>query len=118
MGLDSTLPNRLIHRALEVKSVILVEDGVALFPDAVTEREARHVRELPEIAEREDWEAAILFVLQRWDAGEIRAARRIDPGFAEALEEARGAGVRILGRRCRVTRDRIELGPPVPAWVG
>lgn len=157
VSLDTTLPNRLIARALktgsmdefrewrleraevtmgrsrldfqlkrdsgermalEVKSVTLVEDGVALFPDAVTERGARHVRELADIAGRDGWRAAVLFVLQRADAEEIRAARQIDPGFAEALEEAKKAGVRVLGRRCRVYRDRVELGPSVPAGVG
>lgn len=103
--------------ALEVKSVTLVEEGVALFPDAVTARGARHVRELADIAGRPDWEAGVLFVLQRDDAREIRAARRIDPVFAQALLEARDAGVRILGRRCRVHEDRVELGPPVPAGI-
>ena len=104
--------------ALEVKSVTLVKDGVALFPDAVTERGARHLRELAEIAGRPGWEAAVLFVLQRSDATEIRAARSIDPGFADALAEAKEAGVRILGRRCQVFLDRVELGPAVPAGVG
>ena len=158
VSVDTTMPNRLIHRALaersleefdgwkleraefplgrsridfllrqgvrslalEVKSVTLVEDGVALFPDAVTARGARHVRELTEIAGTVDeggthWEAAILFVLQRGDARRIEAARSIDPDFADALAEAKAAGVRVLGRRCRVTPDRLELGPPVPA---
>lgn len=106
--------------ALEVKSVTLVEDGVALFPDAVTARGARHVRELAEVAGRVDgdgwrWEAAILFVLQRDDAHRIEAARSIDPDFADALAEAKAAGVRVLGRRCRVTKNRLELGEPVPA---
>lgn len=104
--------------ALEVKSVTLVEDGVALFPDAVTARGARHVRELAEIAGRPGWQAAILFVLQRSGARAIRAARSIDPAFARALVEARDAGVGILGRRCRVYEDRVELGPSVPADVG
>lgn len=103
---------------LEVKSVTLVEKGVGLFPDAVTERGARHVRELAEIAGRPGWGATVLFVLQRPDAGEIRAARSIDPKFSEALSEAERAGVRILGRRCAVLRDRVELGSAVPAWVG
>jgi sugar fermentation stimulation protein A len=103
--------------ALEVKSVTLVEGGVALFPDAVTERGARHVRELAEVAGRPGWEAAVLFLLQRSDGREIRTARSIDPGFAEALEEAKAAGVKILGRRCRVYLDRVELGPSVPAGV-
>jgi sugar fermentation stimulation protein A len=106
--------------ALEVKSVTLVESGVALFPDAVTARGTRHVEELAGVAGTVDqdgrtWEAAILFVLQRGDAHRIEAARSIDPDFAEALARARSAGVRVLGRRCRVTRDRLELGAPVPA---
>ena len=106
--------------ALEVKSVTLVEEGVALFPDAVTARGARHVRELAEVAGRVDddgvaWSAAILFVLQRDDAHRIEAARSIDPDFADALAAAKAAGVRVLGRRCRVTKDRLELGAPVPA---
>lgn len=157
VSLDTTLPNRLIRRALEeealpemsgwtmvrsefpmgrsridflladavgrqmaleVKSVTLVEDGVALFPDAVTERGVRHLRELAEVARKKDWEAGVLFVLQRSDAGEIRAARSIDPKFAEALEKAREGGLRILGRRCHVFLDRVELGAALPAGVG
>ena len=161
VSVDTTMPNRLIHRALEaraieeladwaleraefpmgrsridfllargdrklaleVKSVTLVEDGVARFPDAVTARGARHVRELAGIVGTTDddgarWEAAILFVLQRPDAHRIEAARAIDPAFADALADARDAGVRVLGRRCRVTLDRLELGDAVPAGPG
>lgn len=152
VSVDTTLPNRLIHRALaanaleeldgwtlerrewvlgssridflltrgedrlalEVKSVTLVEDGVALFPDAVTARGARHLGELAEVAGRPGWEAAVLFVLQRPDGERIEAARAIDPVFADALAAARRAGVRILGRRCRVSLDRLELAEPVP----
>jgi sugar fermentation stimulation protein A len=44
----------------------------------------------------------------------VVAAREIDPGFADALDEAREAGVRVLARRCRVELDRIVLGEPVP----
>jgi sugar fermentation stimulation protein A len=104
--------------ALEVKSVTLVEDGVALFPDAVTERGARHVKELGELARKREWEAAVLFVVQRSDAREVRAARSIDPNFASALEEAKGAGLRVLGRKCHVFLDRVELGAPLTADVG
>ena len=106
------------HMALEVKSVTLVVDGVGLFPDAVTERGSRHVRELCELAGRPGWESGILFVLQRPDASEIRAARSIDPKFSDTLEEARRAGVRILGRRCRVRMDRVELGGRLPVILG
>ncbi|MEJ2216529.1 MAG: DNA/RNA nuclease SfsA [Gemmatimonadota bacterium] len=100
--------------ALEVKSVTLVVDGVALFPDAVTARGTRHVRELTELAGRDGWESAILFVLQRDDARRVLEAASFAPAFAEALAEASAAGVRVLGRRCRVGLDRIELGETVP----
>ena len=103
--------------ALEVKSVTLVEGDVGLFPDAVTERGARHMRELEEIAARPGWEAGVLFVLQRTDAREIKAAMRIDPKFAAALSLAREAGGRVLGRRCRVFLDRVELGDAVSVYV-
>ncbi|MEJ2540143.1 MAG: DNA/RNA nuclease SfsA, partial [Gemmatimonadota bacterium] len=99
---------------LEVKSVTLVEDGIARFPDAVTARGARHVRELTELVQEGRMAAAILFVLQRDDGRIIEAARGIDPAFADALADARQAGVRILGRRCRVSMKAVELGDPVP----
>jgi sugar fermentation stimulation protein A len=102
---------------LEAKSVTLVEEGVALFPDAVTARGARHVRELSEMA-RNGTETAVLFILQRPDAWKIRAARWIDPDFADALAEASKAGVRILGRRCHVSESAVTLGDRIPADVG
>jgi sugar fermentation stimulation protein A len=101
--------------ALEVKSVTLVEDGVALFPDAITARGARHVRELADICREPGWDAAILFVVQRHDAARVHAAASIDPAFAGALALAQAAGVRVLGRRCNVTLEHLELAGPLPA---
>lgn len=100
---------------MEVKSVTLVEeDGIARFPDAVTARGARHVKELAELARSGAYRAAILFVLQREDGRAIEAARSIDAVFADALAEAREAGVRVLGRRCHVSLSHLALGGPVP----
>jgi sugar fermentation stimulation protein A len=101
--------------ALEVKSVTLVENDVALFPDAVTARGTRHVRELAQLAAGAGWDAAVMFVVQRADAARVLAAGSIDPAFAGALADARAAGVRVLGRRCRVTLERLTLGPAIPA---
>jgi sugar fermentation stimulation protein A len=100
--------------ALEAKSVTLVEGRVGLFPDAVTARGVRHVRELTGLRRSGDWAAAVLFVLQRPDADRIMPDASIDPEFAQALAEARRAGVRLLGRRCRVDLERIALDQPVP----
>jgi sugar fermentation stimulation protein A len=99
---------------LEAKSVTLVEDGRALFPDAVTARGARHVREMAELA-RAGTPGTVIFIAQREDVDAIEAAWEIDPDFAETLAAARAAGVRVLGRRCQVTPEAIRLLPdPVP----
>lgn len=102
---------------LEAKSVTLVEDGVALFPDAVTARGTRHLEELIRAVE-DGHHAAVLFVVQRPDARRIVAARRIDPVFADTLARAEAAGVRVRGRRCSVGWDGIRLGGRVPVGVG
>jgi len=102
---------------LEVKSVTLVENGIAMFPDAVTARGTRHVEELASAVEA-GHEATVLFVLQRSDADRIVAARSIDPKFSDALSRAEIKGVRVLGRRCRVTWSGISLGASLPAGAG
>jgi sugar fermentation stimulation protein A len=101
--------------ALEVKSVTLVEEGIARFPDAVTARGTRHVQELERICGRDGWDAAVLFVVQRADALRVHAAADIDPAFARALAKARDAGVGVLGRCCNVTLDHLEMAGPLPA---
>lgn len=99
---------------LEVKSVTRVEDGVGLFPDAVSARAARHVRALSAIVRRREADAAVLFVVQRSDAHSVAAARAVDPEFAEALDAARAGGVRLLARRCAVTLEQVALADAVP----
>jgi sugar fermentation stimulation protein A len=105
------------HQYVEVKSVTLVEGDVALFPDAVTARGARHVEELIR-AHEAGHRAAVLFVLQRPDARHVRAARSIDPVFSDTLLRAQAVGVRVLGRQCHVTWEGIRLGDAVPAAAG
>ncbi|KYH38785.1 MAG: sugar fermentation stimulation protein [Candidatus Bathyarchaeota archaeon B23] len=95
------------HRRMlvEVKSCTLVEEGVALFPDAPTERGRRHLRSL---AERPGGlEAAAVFIIQRGDAEVFRPNVELDPAFAEALREARGMGVDVYAHRCHVTLEGI-----------
>lgn len=99
---------------LEAKSATLVEAGLALFPDAVTARGTRHVREMAAIVAGGSMEGTVLFVIQREDVRALQAAWEIDPDFSDALREARSAGVQLLARRCRVTPDGISLLGPVP----
>lgn len=89
---------------LEVKSVTEVRGGVALFPDAPTERGRRHLAELAEIRRGGDG-AMVLFVVQRGDARRIRPHRAIDPAFARALRDARDAGVLTRGVGFSISRS-------------
>lgn len=102
---------------VEVKSVTLVEQRRALFPDAVTARGARHVSELAEACRADGLDAAVVFVVQRRDADEVTSARSIDPTFADALQQARDAGVRLLGYRCVVTLEEARITVPLPVTI-
>jgi sugar fermentation stimulation protein A len=93
---------------LEVKSVTLVEGGVALFPDAPTVRGRTHLEHL--IAARgRGVGGAVLFVIQRKDANAFALNWDADPEFGETLQRAVRAGVRITAVRCEVDRRGVRL---------
>lgn len=98
---------------LEVKSVTLVKDGVALFPDAPTLRGRNHLEHLI-AARRRGIGAGILFVIQRRDAKVFSPNWDADPEFGEALRLASRAGVRIDALVCRVNSRGVRLDMPVP----
>ncbi len=99
---------------VEVKNVTLVHDGgVARFPDAVTTRGARHLRELSRVVAEGD-RAALVFHVPRADAREVRPADAIDPAYGEALREAAAAGVELLALRCRVTPEEVVAEAALP----
>jgi sugar fermentation stimulation protein A len=101
---------------LEVKSVTLVQEKVALFPDAPTTRGVAHLEQL--IAARARGQlAAMLFVIQRRDALAFSPNRWTDPAFAAALERAARAGVRLRAMTCRVTREGVMLDRCVPVRI-
>jgi sugar fermentation stimulation protein A len=80
---------------IEVKNTTLRAGTLACFPDAVTSRGAKHLRELRGMV-REGHRAAIAFFIQRGDVAGFDAAREIDPGYAEELARAAGDGVAVL----------------------
>lgn len=93
---------------VETKSVTLVEGDCALFPDAPTERGVRHLRTL--IAARAAGAAAaVVFVVQRADAGRFAPHPTADPRFRAMLGEARAGGVAVRAFRCAVTLDEVRL---------
>ena len=99
---------------LEVKGVTLEEDGVCAFPDAPTERGAKHLKGLTEAA-KAGFGAYVLFVIQMADVKYLRPHDERDPAFGAALREAAENGVVIMAMDCAVAVDSmdIRLGVPV-----
>ena len=97
---------------IEVKGVTLEDDGVVLFPDAPTERGVKHVHELIQ-CHGEGCETYILFVVQMERARYFTPNRKTHPQFADALYEAKQAGVELLAYMCTVSPDEMKMDKPL-----
>lgn len=97
---------------LEVKGVTLESDGVCAFPDAPTQRGAKHLRELTSLCQA-GCGAYVLFVIQMENVKFLHPNDATDPIFAAALREAAAAGVSVLAYDCRVTPNSMTLKDPV-----
>ena len=91
---------------MEVKGCTLERDGIGYFPDAPTERGAKHLRELANAA---GYTPVLLFVIQMDGIMEVRGNRETDPAFCEALEHAEKAGVKIRFLPCHVEPDSLTF---------
>ena len=105
--LDLKLTDGSNQVLLEAKSCTLVEDGIALFPDAPTKRGARHMNTL--IKALEFGRAAVCFVIQRNDAREWRPNAKMDPDFAEALRNAVKNGVEAYAYTCDINLETVSI---------
>ncbi len=99
---DFFLTNERESCLLEVKSATLVKDGVAMFPDAVTERGKRHVNDLVK-AKKEGYRACVLFLVQRTDAYSFAPDDETDPKFGKALRNAAAEGVEIYAYKMEIS---------------
>lgn len=97
---------------IEVKGVTLEENGVARFPDAPTQRGAKHLRELCRCVE-EGYHAAVLFLIQMKGVALFEPNGATDPEFAAALRRAAAQNVEIWARDCLVTPGSMRLDKPV-----
>ena len=97
---------------LEVKGVTLENDGVCAFPDAPTDRGAKHLRGLTQAA-KEGFGAYVLFVIQMADVKYLHPNDVTDPNFGAALREAAAGGVQVLAMDCAVTEDTMAFRLPV-----
>lgn len=98
---------------LEVKGVTLENDGICAFPDAPTERGAKHLRGLQKCVE-DGFGGFVLFVIQMSDVEYLHPNDATDPVFGKALREAAAAGVQVLAVECTVTEDTMMIGNFVP----
>ena len=98
---------------LEVKGVTLENDGVCAFPDAPTERGAKHLRGLTRAA-REGYGAYVLFVIQMSDVVCLQPNDATDPAFGAALREAAANGVQVMAVDCAVTESELRIHRAVP----
>jgi sugar fermentation stimulation protein A len=98
---------------IETKSVTLVEEGVALFPDAPTARGRRHLQSLIDLR-AEGAAASVVFVVQRPDAQALSPHPTADPAFIVGLQAAAAAGVDLRAFVCDVSLDGITLAGEIP----
>ncbi|MBT0654483.1 DNA/RNA nuclease SfsA [Geomobilimonas luticola] len=155
IGINTGLPNRLVHEAIEagviqelqgytsirpevpygtnsridllltgspgccyveVKNVTLREGEMALFPDAVTTRGQKHLRELIEVV-RNGARGVIFFVVQREDCHSVSPADAIDPEYGRLLRLAVKNGVEALAYQAFVTPEAIQIVRPLPVML-
>ncbi len=97
---------------MEVKGVTLEQDGVALFPDAPTERGVKHLEELIRAVE-DGFLAYALFVIQMKGVRQFRPNEEMHRAFGEALRKARDCGVKVLAFDCDVKENGFSLDKAV-----
>ena len=101
---------------VEVKNVTLANKGVALFPDAVTVRGTKHLRELIRVVEQ-GARAVIFYCVQRNDCHEFHPADAIDVVYAETLREAMKKGVEAIAYQADVSVTGICLTNVMPVCI-
>ncbi len=102
---------------VEVKSVTLGDvegewTGLGLFPDSVTERGRKHLRELMEV--KKQHRAVLIFCVQHTGIEKVQPADVIDPEYGKALRLAIAAGVEVYAYRARISEEEITLGGEIP----
>ena len=93
---------------IEIKNVTLAENGLALFPDAVTERGLKHLHELMTLV-KQGFTCEMVYVVQRTDCKSFKAADHIDPAYAKALKQAADAGVVVTALPCNLDKNEVTL---------
>lgn len=103
---------------VEVKCVTLSrQPGLGEFPDSVTARGTKHLRELQQMVAA-GHRAKMFYLVQRTDTKTVTLADDIDSTYAAAFAQARAAGVEVMAYDCKISPDRIEIGKALPFHWG
>ncbi|MGB1197600.1 MAG: DNA/RNA nuclease SfsA [Thalassotalea sp.] len=97
---------------IEVKSVTLLENHMGYFPDAVTTRGQKHLRELIEMVEQ-GYRAVLCFAVLHTGINNVQAAKHIDPKYAELLINAINKGVEVIAYKAEISPDELLLTKPL-----
>ena len=103
---------------VEIKTVTLMESGdefdtgAGFFPDAVTTRGQKHLRELIEM-KQQGHRAVLFFLVQHSGINTVDAARHIDKKYADLFDQARQAGVEVMAYQSRITASEMAIKNPI-----
>ncbi|MBH47803.1 MAG: DNA/RNA nuclease SfsA [Halobacteriovorax sp.] len=101
---------------VEVKNTTLLHEGDAVFPDAVTERGQKHLRELTEL-KQQGIRACMVYVINRNDVAKFRPAGHIDAEYAKLLQQAHKVGVEIIPYMAKLEPSGLELTHSIPYLI-
>jgi sugar fermentation stimulation protein A len=102
---------------IEVKNVTLLEQGQGYFPDAVSERGSKHLRELIRMVERGE-RAMLVYCVQHNGINSVTPAAHIDPHYAQWCLRAKEAGVEFVALKAELSAREIRLVKAIPVLVG
>jgi sugar fermentation stimulation protein A len=98
---------------VEIKNCTLVDNSVALFPDAVTSRGLKHIIELQNLV-NSGYRCVMFYFIQRMDAEIFKPADHIDPEYGKALRHAVKGGLEVLVYDVTIDLDGIKLNRKIP----
>ncbi len=101
---------------VEIKNCTLVEKGMALFPDAVTQRGQKHLDELRHLVAT-GHRGVMFYLIQRMDARRFAPAAGIDPAYAQKFFQAREQGVEIITRDVVIDLNQIRIHRSLPVQL-
>ena len=114
---DFLLIEKTKETFIEVKNVTLSrKKGLAEFPDAITSRGLKHIKELLN-ARRKGYETYLLYLIQRDDCNKFKLARDIDPEYSKLLKKAVKKKLKILCYDCKFSSKGIKLNRKIQVLI-